>query len=124
MSTALRRSSYLSDQLMSEHEAQRVRTLQELGQSLRRFPRDAEASAFSSLLHDAQLVLELSDVDLARMLGVSRPTIGRWARGDSAPHPLGRGPVFEVLAEIAEERLKRHLADQNRYVRRSAVAAQ
>jgi len=98
----------LRDDLLSDHETLRVTTLQELVAVLRGFPIETERAEFSRLFDHAQSVLEIDDIELARTLRVSRPTIGRWARGDSAPHPLGRRPVLTCLAEFAEAKLKHH----------------
>jgi hypothetical protein len=96
------------DDLISNHERLRVMILEQLGAALRGFPVDAKRAEFSRLFDHAQTVLEIDDTELARMLRVSRPTIGRWARGDSAPHPIGRGPVLQNLAELTEAKLKHH----------------
>ena len=98
----------LSEEHILEYEKLRVRTLAELAKALRTLPAKAERSEFSRIFDRAQLVLEIDDVDLARTLRVSRPTIGRWARGDSAPHPLGRKPVLQSLAMLTEAKLKHH----------------
>lgn len=42
----------------------------------------------------------LSDDQLARLCDVSRPTISRWKRGVSAPHPLVRDIVVSRLYEV------------------------
>ncbi len=70
---------------------------------------DAASSAdteydFGGLVKAAQQLLELDDSDMAAMLKVSRPTIGRWIRGISSPHPLGRRAIFETL--IGKARVK------------------
>jgi transcriptional regulator with XRE-family HTH domain len=96
----------------SEYEKIRVLALGQLRDALRSFRFEAERVEFSRLFDRAQSILELDDTELARTLRVSRPTIGRWARGESAPHPLGRRPVFYVLADIAEAKLKRHASHQ------------
>lgn len=121
MTTALRKPSYLAEDVLSEHERLRVATLEQLVASLRNFPVEADRAAFSTLFGDALRLLELEDVDIARTLRVSRPTISRWARGDSAPHPLGREPVFHVLAELARARLRRHEADRYRSAARTVT---
>jgi len=61
---------------------------------------------FGGLVLAAQRLLAMDDGDMARMLKVSRPTIGRWIRGSSSPHPLGRGAIFEVLSGQARIRIK------------------
>jgi hypothetical protein len=63
---------------------------------------------FGKLFGKAQRVLELDDFAIARALQISRPTVGRWVRGESAPHPLGRRPALPWLAREAQHRLKQH----------------
>lgn len=88
-----------------EHARVRGEALDRLLQELRTFPEDGDRAAFSTLFKEAQLILEQDDLELARLFKVSRPTIGRWARGESAPHPIGRKPVFAALAKIARAKL-------------------
>jgi transcriptional regulator with XRE-family HTH domain len=63
---------------------------------------------FGPLVAEAQRVLGVDDAELARRLGVSRPTIGRWARRETAPHPLGRNSVLMELASWTSEKLRIH----------------
>jgi hypothetical protein len=63
---------------------------------------------FAKLFAKAQRILELDDYAVARALQISRPTVGRWTRGESAPHPLGRRPALMWLAKEASHRLKQH----------------
>lgn len=92
----------------SEHERTRLETLAAMIDLFRQFPKDSTQKQFSNLFAWGQLVLELDDVELAQMFRVSRPTIGRWARGDSAPHPIGRKAVFDSLCKVAKAKLKHH----------------
>lgn len=39
---------------------------------------------------------------LARRMGASRPTIVRWATGESAPHPALRDTVLEWIRALDE----------------------
>lgn len=96
------------ERALPRHERCRVLTLQRLVQALQSFPAEAERQEFSRLFFHAQSVLEIDDTELASALRVSIPTIGRWASGQSAPHPFGRGPVLLFLADLAESKLKRH----------------
>ncbi len=66
---------------------------------------DAEVD-FGGLVKAAQRLLSMDDGEMARILKVSRPTIGRWIRGSSLPHPLGRTAIFEALAGQARIRIK------------------
>ena len=104
----------MPEDVFSDHERHRVMTLQHLIETLRGFPFEANRAEFSRLFDRAQLALEIDDTELARALRVSRPTIGRWARGDSAPHPIGRKPALMSLAELAEAKLKHHTSHQKR----------
>jgi hypothetical protein len=72
---------------------------------------DAAASTeedfdFPSLLKCAQQLLCVDDLEVSRILKVSRPTISRWIRGVSAPHPLARKAIFDVLAKKARAKAK------------------
>ena len=103
-------ASPLFEEHFLKHEQLRVKTLTELVRVLQALPANAERSEFSRIFDRAKSVLEIDDIDLARRLMVSRPTIGRWARGDSAPHPLGRKPVLQSLAMLTEAKLKHHIS--------------
>jgi hypothetical protein len=105
-------SNHTPEDVFSSHERLRVTILQSLVAALQNFLFEAERAEFSRLFDRAQLVLEVDDTELARVLRVSRPTSGRWARGDSAPHPIGRRPVLLSLAELAEAKLQYHTNHQ------------
>ena len=76
----------------------------------------ADRTEFAQLITEAQRILEVDDAELARRLGVSRPTIGRWARGETAPHPLGRAGVLTELADWTTDKLRIHSALAKRQV--------
>jgi hypothetical protein len=89
---------------LEESRAEMARCLDELAKNL-----NAALSAsvdFSALVKLAQKHLDLDDLEMSRLLKVSRPTIGRWVRGDSTPHPLSRKAIFDVLAKQARARAK------------------
>src|SRR4051794_502083 len=90
-----------------KHEEFRVASLESLLAELKHAD-DLSREAFSKLFAKAQKVLELDDVAVARALQISRPTVGRWVRGESAPHLLGRKPALQWLAREATHRLKQH----------------
>jgi transcriptional regulator with XRE-family HTH domain len=104
----------LAADLVSEHEAERVKMLELLAGTLRSFNGVEDREAFSRLFHAAQTILEFDDLELARALRVSRPTVSRWTRGESAPHPLGREPALRLLADMADAKLRRHKNDRYR----------
>jgi hypothetical protein len=102
-------------------EAGREQVLSDLIQALQNYPHRSERlerTGFAELLEKAQLVLEAEDGELADRLGVSRPTIGRWVRAETAPHPIGRPGVLLELADWAGEKLKLH----RNFARRKASA--
>lgn len=42
----------------------------------------------------------ITDLQLRREFGVSKPTLERWKNGKSAPHPLGQPAVFGWLDRL------------------------
>jgi hypothetical protein len=96
--------------LDTQQEAARVRSLEALLAALKTFTAQGDEGRveFSALFGRAQRILELDDLTLAGIFQVSRPTIGRWARGLTAPHPLGQEPVFRALAGLTAGRLALH----------------
>lgn len=96
------------EESFQELETSRAMALKLIAAALRDFPMDAERSKFSSLFQRSQKVLEMDDTELSALLNVARPTIGRWAHGNSAPHPIMREAVFKKLSRHAEIKLKYH----------------
>ena len=83
--------------------------LSELAALIERFEAFHEESPrpeFTTLFGEAAMALELTDAQLARKFRISRPTVGRWIRGESAPHSLGRKSVFNVLMRDAKEKVR------------------
>jgi Helix-turn-helix len=90
-------------------EGGRERELSDLIDALNEYPLKSDRldrTWFAKLIEDAQRVLEADDDALADRLGVSRPTIGRWVRGETAPHPIARPGVLGALANWADEKRK------------------
>jgi len=90
----------------AERIDERVDVLETLAEDLRAFPEAAPRAEFTRQFKVAQLILELTDEDLAQLFQISRPTVGRWRNGDAAPHPIGRKAVFHSLAKVAKDKLK------------------
>ena len=82
----------------------RADSLDALIARLAAFGEDSSRPEFTELFRDAALILELMDDDLARLFKISRPTASRWRSGDSAPHPVGRKAVFDVLGHEAKRK--------------------
>jgi hypothetical protein len=71
-----------------------------------------ERPAFAALFRQATAALALDEGELAALFRVSRPTIGRWKRAESAPHPLGQGSVWTTLHRLARAGQTRHRMDR------------
>lgn len=82
----------------------RARSLEALMEMLASFDPESPRVEFTRRFREAAAVLELTHIDLARKFKISRPTAGRWERGESAPHPLGRKAVFDVLMREAKNK--------------------
>jgi predicted DNA-binding transcriptional regulator AlpA len=46
--------------------------------------------------------LQLTDLEVAQALEISRPTVGRWVRGEAAPHPVVFVPILNWLRKKIE----------------------
>lgn len=60
-------------------------------------------TGFRRLLNDTLSIINVAP-ELAREVGVGRPTIGRWIRGDSVPHPAVRRFIISYL----EKKVRSH----------------
>lgn len=65
-------------------------------------------NGFAEAFKRALRVLELDDYEAAKIFQISRPTVGRWTRGDSSPHPVGRQPILKSLEKRAERKRKQN----------------
>jgi len=92
--------------LVERARAQMTEALDELVTKLAAASSSDADVDFAGLVNAAQRLLAMDDGDMARLLKVSRPTIGRWVRGVSAPHALGRGAIFDALSGQARIRIK------------------
>lgn len=64
---------------------------------------DDDDVAFHALVRRAFWLAALSDADVSRQFGMSRPSIMRWRTGRSAPHPAMRRHVYEWMASKVQE---------------------
>lgn len=60
---------------------------------------------FGELLRLGVKLLSITELELRREFGCSKPTVERWLSGESAPHPLGRAAVLEWLRKQAQSYL-------------------
>lgn len=63
---------------------------------------------FRDTFHKAKQILEIDDQTICRLLKIGRLTMDRWERGETAPHPIGRPPVFNILRKQAVSKLCLH----------------
>lgn len=68
--------------------------------------RKPEAADFAALVRGVQSALGRSDLQMSQLFKVSRPTVNRWARGVSRPHPLLRQAAFDTLIGEIKDALK------------------
>lgn len=80
--------------------------------------------AFVRILGLCASVLELTDREIADALLVSRPTVNRWLRAESDPHPAMRRPIYAWIAKEVGRRLRAmDLAIRHEPSRRRAAGA-
>lgn len=61
---------------------------------------DVARQQFCEAFAFAKQELKMSDREMAKLLQVSLPTVGRWARGEAAPHPIGRPVILRALGRL------------------------
>jgi hypothetical protein len=54
---------------------------------------------FSVIFSQGMELLHFSDKDIAKIFGVSRPTVMRWQNGDACPHPMMRKAIFNFFEQ-------------------------
>ena len=67
---------------------------------------EEECPEFADLIAASQRLLALDDADMSKALKVSRPTISRWTRGKTSPHPVVRNAMVTVLIKRAQSKIK------------------
>jgi hypothetical protein len=106
MSTELFNSDKAFDRKVEAFQSSRASVFAALIEELVPAVADPEHADFARVFHHAQLVLGKTDLQLSHLFKVSRPTVGRWARGITAPHPFLRKAVFETLLAEAKSALR------------------
>lgn len=94
------------EQIILDASQQTADALDQLAVSLGEGQSNDECPEFFLLMRAAQVIMRLDDTSLSRIAMVSRPTVGRWTRGVSSPHPLGRNALFESLIRMARSEAK------------------
>ncbi|UWQ31638.1 hypothetical protein K3555_13655 [Leisingera sp. M527] len=65
-----------------------------------------ERMNFAELVKQALVLLELDDDTFANYVSVSRPTVGRWCRGETEPLTAGRAAVCFEIYDCVNDRLR------------------
>lgn len=107
MSDVLEREAQSFDLVVSDYGELRLRAFEALVAEMEGAAAGTASEDFCHLIAHAQKVIGLNDLELARLLKVSRPTIGRWTRGDTSPHAVMARAVFGVLVATAKKELRR-----------------
>lgn len=63
--------------------------------------RPEEDDTFAWIVENGARLLKLSDEQIANEFSCSRPTVGRWRNGVSAPHPALRPAIYAWLLKRA-----------------------
>jgi predicted DNA-binding protein (UPF0251 family) len=66
---------------------------------------DAERQKFCAEFTRLMDALGWDDWQMAKFMQISRPTVGRYRRGEAAMHPIGRPIVLQALEKALAEKL-------------------
>jgi hypothetical protein len=94
------------DEAVDQFDRQRQVMLADLIEELVRAGADPERADFGRVFKHSCRVLGKTDLQMSGLFKISRPTVGRWARGVTAPHPILRKAVFDTLVVEAKRALK------------------
>lgn len=94
------------DRAVAEFDRDRFSIYETLLSELLVARRESDSADFSGLFKRVQTALGRSDLHMSRLFKVSRPTVNRWSRGVTQPHPLLRQAVFEALLAEVRDALK------------------
>jgi hypothetical protein len=97
MTTTKKQTGATFDRAVENFARQRQHVLATLIEELGAAAIDPEKADFSRILNHAQKLLRKTDLDMSVLFKVSRPTVNRWTRGITAPHPMLRKAVFDTL---------------------------
>lgn len=90
-------------------EGGRVKSLEELRDLLAEAEKiEVDRDQFRSLFALAIRMLELDQDTTAGIMKASRPTVSRWASGQSVPHRLVQPSIFRELRKVANDRIRKH----------------
>jgi len=92
--------------IVSEQRVERVEAFRHLIGSLREAD-VRDDGRFFEVLVECQRLLEMTDLQIADALSVSRPTVSRWMHGKNLPHIGLRKPIFNWFERELGKRVKR-----------------
>lgn len=89
------------DKEVAEFDRSRHQVFEHLALLLKQASAAPAEADFGRVVAQAQKILSKSDLELSQLFKVSRPTINRWVRGVTAPHPMLKRAVLETfIAEV------------------------
>jgi hypothetical protein len=94
------------DRAVQDFDRQRHAVFEGLARELQQASADPAAAEFGKVLSHAQKVLGKSDLQISQLFKVSRPTVNRWTRGVTAPHPMLRKAIFDSLLGELRQAIK------------------
>jgi hypothetical protein len=94
------------DEAVEQFDRQRQTMLADLIEELVKAGADPERADFGRVFKHSCRVLGKTDLQMSVLFKISRPTVGRWTRGVTAPHPILRKAVFDTLIGEAKRALK------------------
>jgi hypothetical protein len=94
------------DRAVDDFDRQRSEMLATLIEELGNAALDPEKAEFGRIVGHAQKLLGKKDMEMSLLFKVSRPTIGRWTRNVTAPHPMLRRAAFDALLVEAKHALR------------------
>jgi hypothetical protein len=94
------------DREVDDFERRRHEMLATLIEELGTAALEPETADFGRMIRHAQKLLLKSDLQMSQLFKVSRPTIGRWKRDVTAPHPMLRRAAYDSLLLEAKRALR------------------
>lgn len=94
------------DRAVEDFDRRRQEMLSTLIEELGNAALDPGQAEFGRIVRHAQKLLNKTDIEMSLLFKVSRPTIGRWTRGITAPHPMLQRAAFDTLLVEAKRSLR------------------
>lgn len=89
-------------------KAKRVQALKNfLAISQQRLPTKDTDAEFRTFLTQTLGLLEMSDIDFAELVPVSKQTVMRWKSGRSLPHRMLWGTIYDLLRRVVADEIEK-----------------